>query len=364
LFYPDSRAFFDGVTGPYYPAGDISPIWNPEFFGNTMMVNGRTWPFLETERRRYRFRLLNGCNSRTLDLDFSAIPGVKVWQIGNDGGLLPAVLDVTGSRLNRVLLAPAERVDLVVDFTAVPLGQWTLRNVGPDAPFSGAGDDPADPATTGMVMQFKVVPIVGTDPSTPGEFLDLPSLPALPQSKRTRRLALLESMSAQFPDSPAAALLGVVTGDPAAAAGATAMSQEWADAVSENPAAGEAEVWEFYNLTADAHPIHVHEVAFTVLNRQDIVVDDAAPPPAGGHGVMTGTIRLAPASAPVPPEPGERGRKDTVLAYPGQVLRIHAHFRVPGQFVWHCHIVEHEDNEMMRPYRVGPIQPGQPMPMP
>ena len=90
LFYPDSRAFFDGVTGPYIPKTDVSPIWNPEFFGNCMMVNGATWPFLEVEQRRYRLRLLNGCNSRFLILDFRAIPGVKVWQIGSDGGFLYA----------------------------------------------------------------------------------------------------------------------------------------------------------------------------------------------------------------------------------------------------------------------------------
>ena len=87
LFYPDSRAFFDDITGPYIPYSDLSPIWNPEFFGTCMMVNGNTWPFLDVEQRRYRFRLLNGCNSRFLILDFNSIPGVEVWQIGNEGGI-------------------------------------------------------------------------------------------------------------------------------------------------------------------------------------------------------------------------------------------------------------------------------------
>ena len=77
LFYPDTRAFFDGILGPYLPETDISPIWNPEFFGNAMMVNGNTWPFQAVEQRRYRFRFLNGCDSRFLILDFNEIPGVE-----------------------------------------------------------------------------------------------------------------------------------------------------------------------------------------------------------------------------------------------------------------------------------------------
>ena len=95
LFYPDTRAFFDGVAGPYIPETDVSPIWNPEFFGNMIMVNGNTWPFLTVEQRRYRFRFLNGCQSRFLILDFSQIPGVEVWQIGNEGGFLAAPVNLT-----------------------------------------------------------------------------------------------------------------------------------------------------------------------------------------------------------------------------------------------------------------------------
>ena len=95
LFYPDSRAFFDGITGPYIPDTDLSPIWNPEFFGNAIMVNGNTWPFLNVEQRRYRFRFLNGCDARFLILNFGNIPGVEVWQIGNEGGFLAAPVNMT-----------------------------------------------------------------------------------------------------------------------------------------------------------------------------------------------------------------------------------------------------------------------------
>ena len=96
LFYPDTRAFFDGIVGPTTsPTPTFSPIWNPEFFGNTIMVNGNTWPFLTVEQRRYRFRFLNGCQSRFLILDFNQIPGVEVWQIGNEGGFLAAPVNLT-----------------------------------------------------------------------------------------------------------------------------------------------------------------------------------------------------------------------------------------------------------------------------
>ena len=166
LFYPDSRTFFDGLVGDFIPEGPFSPIWNPEFFGNTIMVNGNTWPFLAVEQRRYRFRFLNGCQSRFLILDFGGIPGVEAWQIGNEGGFLAAPVDVTADHGNRLLMGLAERADVIVDFTTVPVGNHVLGNVGPDEPFGGGipGDDfpVADPATTGQIMQFNVVPAVGS----------------------------------------------------------------------------------------------------------------------------------------------------------------------------------------------------------
>ena len=123
----------------------------------------------------------------------------------------------------------------------------------------------------------------------------------------------------------------------------------WADAITENPAVGDTEVWEFYNGTADAHPMHIHEALFQLVNRQDIFVDEDQK-----------TFRVEPGSEPTPPEPWENGWKDTVISYPGEVTRVRMKFQIAGQYVWHCHIVEHEDNEMMRPFRIGPVQPGQP----
>jgi spore coat protein A, manganese oxidase len=350
LFYPNSREFFDGATAVdpgFIPFTDLSPIWNPEFFGNMIMVNGNTWPFQKVERRRYRLRFLNGCQSRFLILDFNEIPGVEVWQIGNEGGFLPAPVNLTADNGNRLLMALAERADLIVDFTNVPVGQHILRNIGPDEPFGGGeppGDfDAADPDSTGQIMAFNVVPAVAPDPTTPPQYLVLPPITPLPAASATRPLALLEKAS-DFWDGPAEALLGVVDSD------GNPTEKMWAEAITENPSVGDTEVWEFHNFTADAHPMHIHEVAFQVVNRQALVTNE--------DGETVPPSRLV--GDPRPPEAWESGFKDTVISYPGEVTRLRLNFTNPGQFVWHCHIVEHEDNEMMRPYRIGPTQPGQP----
>lgn len=344
LFYPDSRAFFDGLTGPYIPETDISPIWNPEFFGNVMMVNGVVWPFHTVEQRRYRLRILNGCNARFLLLCFDH-PAVEVWQIGNEGGFLAAPVrlndhpaDGNQDGTAKVLLAPAERADLIVDFSALPAGATVrLRNLAPDEPFGGFPiDQPADPETTGQVMEFRIIPLEGSDISTPPAYVVLPSVQPL-VAHQTRTLALLEEMS-MFADGPVEAQLGLLVDG-------RGMMQEWMDPVTENPDVGAVEVWELYNFTADAHPIHLHETRFQVVDRQPLVVDE------------NGEVRqpVAFSGPPRAPEPWESGFKDVVIAYPGEVTRIRADFDTPGLFVWHCHIVEHEDNEMMRPYFVGPM---------
>jgi FtsP/CotA-like multicopper oxidase with cupredoxin domain len=368
LFYPDSREFFDGIVGPFIGSGEngemengeehakFSPIWNPEFFGNMMMINGNTWPFQTVEQRRYRFRFLNGCQSRFLLLDFSQIPGVEVWAIGNEGGFLAAPVNISANHDNQLLMGLAERADVIVDFTNVPVGNYVLGNVGPDEPFGGGVPGPdfevADPDSTGQVMEFRVVPAVAPDPSTPPMFLQLPPIVPLPQETVTRPLALIEKMGMGFDaegeelEGPVEALLGTVEAG-------HAVDKLWMQPVTENPAVGDTELWEFYNTTGDAHPMHVHEVVFEVVNREGLVFtpDDEVVEPFQLDGNIT------------PPEPWETGFKDTVIAYPAQVTRVRAKFDSPGQFVWHCHIVEHEDNEMMRPYRIGPEQPGQPMPM-
>jgi spore coat protein A, manganese oxidase len=241
----------------------------------------------------------------------------------------------------------AERADVIVDFTNVPVGNYVLANVGPDEPFGGGEPpddfDQADPDTTGQIMEFRVVQAVAPDPTTPPEFLVPPAIAPLPVPATTRPLALLEMMSMYW-DGPAEAMLGNVEAD------GMPIHKMWAEAVSENPNQGDTELWELYNATADAHPMHIHEIVFEVVNRQSLVTNE--------DGETTAPFELV--GDPRPREPWENGLKDTVIAYPGEVTRVRAQFNAPGQFVWHCHIVEHEDNEMMRPYRIGPAQTGQP----
>jgi len=361
LYYPDNRAFFEGLDPsqlqiPFIPnAGcsgpsDVPPIWQPEFFGNMMVVNGQTWPVLDVEQRRYRFRLLNGCNSRFLILDFSDVPGAEVWQIGADGGFLPAPVNITAVQGNRLLMGPAERADVIVDFTNARQGTWVLRNVGPDEPFGGGVPgvdfDPADPNSTGQVMALRVGPSRGADQTTPPNRLIMPALATLgPGTIRQVSLNEEESKTVEVteagggivlscgdpgaaPFGPTAALLGTVNGD------GSGNALLWGDATTETPGLGDTETWEIRNGTEDAHPIHIHLVQFQVVGREAI---GGGPSAAGSNA----------------PLPTETGYKDTVIAYPGEVTRVKARFDRPGLFVWHCHILEHEDNEMMRPYRVG-----------
>jgi FtsP/CotA-like multicopper oxidase with cupredoxin domain len=129
---------------------------------------------------------------------------------------------------------------------------------------------------------------------------------------------------------PTSALLGTLNPD------GSGNPLLWSDLITENPVIGDTETWEMHNFTEDAHPIHIHQVKFEVVNRQDI----------------DGAVRN--------PESWETGFKDTVIAYPGEITRVKARYDLPGFYVWHCHIVEHEDNEMMRPFHVGPIPPDAP----
>jgi len=347
LFYPDTRAFFDEYPGPYVPDTPVSPIWNPEFFGNMMVVNGFTWPYLEVEPRRYRFRMLNGCNSRFLILQFEH-PGVEVWQIGAEGGFLPEPVRLndhpypgsTGGGAT-VLMALAERADLIVDFSAAAGTSFRLLNLGPDEPFGGGAIgldfDPSHADSTGQVMEFRVRGGPVADPTTPPQFLKLPVITPLGTASVTRDLSLNEEAyeTTSF-EGPTAALLGTFntgTGQP--------KPLLWMDPITENPAVNAVEDWAIYNLTADAHPIHLHQIQFQVLGREAI---------GGGPSVAGSNIPL----------PWETGFKDTVISYPGEITRVKMRFDLPGIYVWHCHIVEHEDNEMMRPFHVGPIPPNSP----
>lgn len=339
LFYPDSRFFNDSYAGPYIPTCGVSPIWVPEFFGNCMMVNGKTWPYCSVEPRRYLLRILNGCNGRFLVLKFGD-PRIELWQIGSDGGYLRAP-----AKLKQLLLSPAERADVIVDFSkARPGARVTLRNHGPDGPYPGDDEDEAaDPRTTGQVMQFRVDQrLTAPDPTTHPAQLAMPNLAAL-QGGVERAIALLEAstLTADGKEIPVETTLGVV--DAAIGLPKGVKPVAWHDPVSENPDAGATETWALYNFTEDAHPIHIHHAFFQVVDRQRFNKE-------------TGELK----GKPRPPRPEEHGWKDTVIAMPGEVTRLRLKFAKDGQFVWHCHLLEHEDNEMMRPFRVGPPQAGAP----
>jgi bilirubin oxidase len=331
LFFPTSRDFFGDVPagGPFIPTTDVPPFWNPEFFGNMSVVNGRTWPSLTVEKRRYRFRILNAANTRALFLKIVANPlagrparaALPIWVIGADGGFLPAPV-----RVESLPVAVAERYDVIVDFSGVPAGtSLYLINEGPDEPFGGGVPstdfEPADPGTTGQVMRFTVTSSSTQDTTVPPDRLTLPGAGRLGNANRTRRLSLNE-MSSEFFDAPVMGMLGTVNGN------GTANPLGWGAAVTENPARGATEVWELHNFTEDAHPIHVHQVQFEVVGRQPF------------------------AGAQRPAQPWERGTKDTVIALPEEITRLKARFDIAGRYVWHCHIIDHEDNEMMRPYQV------------
>lgn len=330
LFYPGSREFFDGFTGPYVPESDIAPIWNPEFFGNTIVVNGKTWPYRVVEPRRYRMRILNGSQSRFLILKLNN--GDPFWQIGADGGFLKKPV-----KLSELLLGPSERADVIVDFSGTPAGtSVVMQNIGPDEPYGGGepGVDftPANPDTTGNVLRFDVVKRTGVDISTHPSQLVLPHFAPLGTADNVRAISLNEVDSAMLDGvGPRAALLGTVDFSSGSPIGVPKL---WMDEITEKPITGNVETWEIYNFTEDAHPIHIHQVEFEVLNRE------VFSPDAPDKGVVTA------------PEDSESGTKDTVIVYPGQLTRVKAKFDLSGEYVWHCHILEHEDHEMMRPIRV------------
>jgi len=332
LFFPNSRDFFGDIPpgGPFIPTTDVPPIWNPEFFGNMTVVNGNTWPTLQVEPRRYRFRLLNACNTRVFMLKIvsnplaarPASPALPIWVIGADGGFLPAPAQV-----GRLPIAAAERYDVIVDFTGIRPGTALyLINEGPDEPFGGGEPgtdfDPADPGTTGQVMRFVVGSLSSQDNSTPPAQLSLPGINRLGRASSARRLSLNEMASAFF-DGPVMGMLGTLNAD------GTPNELRWGDTLTEKPARGATEIWELHNFTEDGHPIHVHQVEFEVLSR----------------GPMDG-------SSTRPPDPWERGTKDTLIALPGEITRLNLRFDISGRYVWHCHIIDHEDNEMMRPIQV------------
>jgi len=328
------------VQGPVSPP--IPPVWIPEFFGDTGMVNGKVLPYLNVEPRKYRFRMLDACNARFLHMTLvnsrDASEFLTFHQIGTDQGFLPRPVE-----LPDLLMAPAERFDVVIDFTGKQ-GKWfTLFNDAP-APFPGGGA----PGVVPFLMQFRVVlPLTQADQPLPANLSEFESL-EVEDDTPVRKLMLSEVDDATTGD-PIIGQLGTVVDGPL----------RWSSAVTETPQVDSTEVWELYNTTTDGHPIHVHLVRFQVINRQPFDLN-----------LFHSTGRIQFTGPPEAPAPNERPAwKDVVKAFPGdpangigRVTRIVQKFELPTgvqlrrgtfqEYIWHCHILEHEDDEMMRPFRL------------
>lgn len=313
-----------------YPRSDIAgATWIGEYFGDVMLVNGKVWPYLEVEPRMYRLRILNGCNARFLNLD---IGGARFWQIGAEGGLFDVPVAV-----DRMVLAPAERADVIVDFGKFAGNTMVMKNHRPPRPISS----PAPQLES--VMQIRVGTTVthagpGSIPATlPGRKADLRG----PVAARYITLNEIEPEEAAW----ALNLSGARFDEPP----------------TETPRAGTVEDWVYVNLTGDTHPMHLHLVTFQVIGHTPFDAQAYAAAYSGPHGVPGGIDpRPFATGSMLPPAPEERGFKDTVKVNPGYFTTIRAKFELPAgvsapqHYVHHCHVVEHEDNEMMRPFVVLP----------
>ena len=306
---------FLGVDGQLqYPvSGNPKSPWVPEVFGNCILANGKLAPYLDVEPRAYRLRLMNGSNERFYRLSIGS-PHTKttpekslaLYQIGSDQGLLASPVTE-----KRVLLAPAERADLIIDFSAHAGEALLLKSdsfnimqfrVAPGAQKSSAAESDAPPATLRPVTRIAETAAV-----------------------KTRRLTLNENMD------------GVQQ-----SMGMLLNNTPWHAPITEKPVLNTTEIWELVNLTEDSHPIHLHLVRFQLLDRRTFDVF---------HYLEKTELRFTGAARAA--EPAEAGWKDTVRCDPGEVTRIIVPFEgYAGRYVWHCHLLEHEDNEMMRPFEV------------
>jgi len=350
-----------------------------------MLVNGVVSPYLELEPRRYRLRILNACNARfcTLRLVYakgaqfpdSTEPDVNkdgpaFLQIGTEGGFLAspssAGVWMNTNPNNRLLLMPAERADLIVDFSGVAAGSTLILYNDAAAPFPmGDPDDdfsagnhssvppPGYSPNTRTLLQVRIRPLAGMpDPPAPALLLPPmsppalvpPGITALPPGVPVRNLTLNEDFDAS---GRLIQRLGTIV-----RLHNGTFARDYMDEPTETPTAGSTEVWRIFNLTGDTHPIHFHLVNVQVVSRQsfDTKHFDGQPHLLG---------------SPTPPAPNEMGWKETVRVNPGECTTVIMKFdlaagpagvaiplspRTGGhEFVWHCHILEHEEHDMMRP---------------
>jgi spore coat protein A, manganese oxidase len=366
LVVQDRQFNADGsLLYPVAPASTNGP-WIGEYFGDAMLVNGKIWPTLAVEPAVYRFRVLNGCNARILSLRFvqSNDQAVPTYIIGAEGGLLPAGSPVA---TNRLVMGPAERFDVICDFRGLAGKTLYIRNNKPPNPVS----TPA-PALANVMRITVTLPLSGGAGTIPGAgslqdplvvtaVTDLTSLgPPLPSGGTNpdvgTRVITLNEVGAETP-AWELNLNARPYGDPD---DPTPMIEKltWYD----------VEDWYFVNTTGDTHPMHTHLFTFTVMGRYNLDLNGLVAKYGTANGVpQLDAEQLRPflTSALMAPPPEETGLKDTVKANPGQVTVVRARFTPPttafagGQlteqkYVHHCHIVEHEDNDMMERVLVQP----------
>ena len=370
--FPGDPMWADFITDEGLKDEDVpQPSVLAEFFGDHILVNGQIWPKMQVEPRHYRLRLLNGSDSRfyvfhlrQADVDGVTPTGTDIpfYQIGTDDGLLTTPVSLT-----QLIMGPGERADIVVDFTG-RTGRFILENTGPDEPFRGLYADgtnsdgeggvlpPANLTTTGLILAFDVD--LALDPLVADNFDSNMTLrvdggfTVAGDVVRTRKLALFEGKD---PFGRLEPMLGVAEPTKDFSGGIVNRSLAWFEPITEFPTLNDVEIWEIYNATEDAHPIHIHLVSFEVLNRESFTAFSTHVPTPHHDGtvgiggslsniVLGGDVRQ--------PLDNELGPKDTVHVFPGELTRVKAKFDRPGRYVWHCHILSHEDHEMMRPYNV------------
>ena len=306
LFYPSQ---------PQNPTPEMpNPSIVPGFFGDTILVNGMVWPYLEVEPRKYRFRLLNGSNSRIYNMSLTADTAegfAPLWvQIGTDGGLLRRPV-----RLYQLTMAPAERAEVIIDFTEFA-GQ-TIRLTNSQTPY--------DPETTGNIMQFRVLPKLSKPDTSSIPNLLSTNIPYFDQATAKERSMFFKVDEDSY-GRPQFMLNGMM----------------WDDPVTEKPVLGSTEVWNIFNAGTGIHPVHLHLVQFQIISRQPFDTD-----------LFNSSMEVNLTGPPIPPDANEIGWKDTVRTLPGHITKIMMRFTdYNGSYVWHCHILEHEDYDMMRPLEV------------
>ncbi|HEY3419598.1 MAG TPA: multicopper oxidase [Methanomassiliicoccales archaeon] len=356
LAIQDRKFFTDGslmFPSDSPPNPTIHPYWVPEFFGNVIMVNGVAWPNLNVDSGQYLFKVLDGSNARWYNLSMSN--GMPFTVIASDENYLRSAVTVTSFQM-----APGERYDVLVDFTGMGANTKIVMTNNAPAPFN-TGYVP-DAATNGTIMQFTVSGNPGFAPKTLPTILNptLKTYPSLGMANVTvtRQLTLKEW---QGPNGPQ-----MVTLD----------GQQYSNPISELPHVNATEIWKIVDDTVDGHPIHWHLVNVQVIERQaynQSKYDTDWLALNGGQLPFTSPTKNVNLNnyligSPTPASPYEQAWKDTVQANPGEVVTVIVRFAPAGptltsypfdvtqgpDYVWHCHIVDHEDQDMIRPYRVVP----------